>query len=95
MWIAKKEKDSLQYIQLEWESKINFDTIQISFDTITRTYIEMPFECSKQVSEKCVKDYDIQIWQNDNWITIQEIRDNFNRFRRYTNKIFSTKKYEY
>ena len=70
-------------VTLQWEKPQKITMVQITFDTITRTYHEMPFDCGKQVHEKCVKDYRILAMKDDEWVTLTAVKDNFRRFRRH------------
>ncbi|GHU18106.1 hypothetical protein FACS1894163_09760 [Spirochaetia bacterium] len=68
---------------LEWERPQKIGMIQLVFDTLMRTYHEMPFECGKRVNEKCVKDYRILAMVNGTWTLLADVRDNYHRFRRH------------
>jgi hypothetical protein len=68
---------------LEWKDPQKIGMVQIVFDTLMRTFHEMPLDCGKRVNEKCVKDYRILALIDGEWIVLVEIRDNYHRFRRH------------
>ena len=44
----------------------------------------MPFHCGKRVSDLLVRDYDIEILVNGEWLLITEEKNNYHRFRRHS-----------
>ena len=70
-------------LTLRWDSPQTISMIQITFDTLQRTYHEMPLDCGKRVSPQCVRDYDIEAFDAGEWRTVLSERDNYHRFRRH------------
>lgn len=84
MWISDIRKSLPQNIVLSWEETISINTIQITFDTLYRTYTEMPLDQLKRFSEMCVADYIIEGLIGENWVDLFEVKDNYSRVRRHT-----------
>jgi hypothetical protein len=80
------------YVVLEWKVPQKIGMVQITFDTLTRTFHEMPLDCGKRVHEKCVKNYRLLALINDAWVLLVDVRDNFRRFRRHVFEQFVTDK---
>lgn len=77
-WIA--EKSGPQSISLTWDTETEFDTVNITFDSLTRDYTNMPLDCAKQVSEMLVKHYSLEAMVDGKWQQIYEADNNYHRF---------------
>ena len=78
MWIPKKKEN--QSITLSWDAPQKFNNVNITFDSLSRAYTLMPFDCNKRVSERLVKKYSVEAFINDEWKIIAEKDDNYHRF---------------
>lgn len=78
MWISDKKLP--QSITLEWEKPIDFNRVNITFDTFSRAYSRMPLDRGGKVSDMLVKHYAIEAFINGNWITLKEVDNNYHRF---------------
>jgi|GEM_PF-3361514 len=70
-------------LTLRWDSPQEISMVQITFDTLQRTYHEMPLDCGKRVAPQCVRNYDIEAFDGDEWRAVLSERDNYHRFRRH------------
>lgn len=80
MWISENKLP--QSITLSWEEEVEFNLVNITFDTLERAYSQMPFDCGKRVSEKLVKAYNIEAFIGGEWIRLYEKDDNYHRFNK-------------
>jgi hypothetical protein len=71
------------YAMLEWRTPQKIGMIQITFDTLMRTFHEMPLDCGKRVNNKCVKDYRLLVRINKEWVVLADVHNNYHRFRRH------------
>ena len=71
-------------LTLKWDCPQEFTMLQITFDTLQRTFHEMPLDCGKRVSPQCVRDYDVEVLHGGAWRVVLSIRENYHRFRRHT-----------
>ncbi len=78
MWISEKKLP--QSITLEWKSAIEFNTVNITFDSLTHSYVNMPLDCAKKVSELLVKHYTVEVFVSGEWKQVFEKNDNYHRF---------------
>jgi len=81
-WSSPHDQPLPQTLTLGWPSPQTFDCVQLTFDTLTRAYVEMPINREDLgVSGRCVRDYDLQIWQENAWRTVLQERGNYHRHR--------------
>ncbi len=76
MWKPASLPASLTF---RWEKPVRVSQLRITFDTLTRTYHEMPFECGKRVSGQCVKSFRAAFKNGVNTVSEREIVNNHNR----------------
>ena len=69
-------------LTLRWDSPQEIEMIQITFDTLQRTFHEMPLDCGRRTAPQCVRDYDIEVSVGGAWQAVLSVRDNYNRFQR-------------
>lgn len=81
-WIA--EKSGPQSVALKWAKEIEFNTINITFDTLTRDYTDMPLDCAKHINGMLVKHFTVEALINDEWTKIYELDNNYHRFNSIT-----------
>jgi len=82
MWISNKSLP--QSIMLEWDEKTEFNTVNIAFDSLTHSYVNMPLDCARKVSELLVKHYTLEAFCNGEWKVIYEKDNNYHRFNNVT-----------
>lgn len=71
-----------QWLQLAWPAAVDLAELRVTFDTLTRAYQEMPFDCEQRVSPMCVRDYRWEVRGADGgWQTVATERDNYSRLR--------------
>ncbi|MFQ6041328.1 MAG: discoidin domain-containing protein [Candidatus Poribacteria bacterium] len=81
MWISNRGEPLPQSLTLDFGELKSFRQVNLTFDTFYRTYREMPFNCNREISEMCVKDYALEIWDGTSWKTIVEVTNNYRRHR--------------
>lgn len=79
IWISDPEKDFPQTLTIEFEDETEFNTIYLTFDTYLHADTK-DFPPFYRVPE-CVKDYDIEVYVNNKWRKILEVRGNYHRRR--------------
>jgi hypothetical protein len=84
LWSSAPDQSLPQMLTLSWSQPQTFDCLQLTFDTLTRAYVEMPVNREELgVSGRCIRDYDLQLWQDGAWRTILQERGNYHRHRVY------------
>lgn len=78
-WIA--QPGFPQTLTLEWDEPRTFNTLHLVFDTLTRAYQEMPFNCGERVSPMCVREYQVHARAGGQWRLVAEASDNYRRTR--------------
>jgi len=92
MWISKPGEPLPQNLTLDFGEPKSFCQVNLTFDTFYRTYREMPFNCDKEVSEMCVQDYTLEIWDGVSWKVIVDVTDNYRRHRAHKfNRVTASK----
>lgn len=82
MWISARDAPLPQSLTLSWPAPVDFNCVQLTFDTLYRAYVEMPINRERMgVAGMCVRDYDLQVWHDGAWHTILEERGNYHRHR--------------
>ena len=82
MWISATGEPLPQTLTLSWPQPQTFNCVQLTFDTLRRAYVEMPINREELgVSGQCVRDYDLQVWQDGAWCNILQERGNYHRYR--------------
>ena len=84
MWISKRGEALPQSLTLDFGAPKSFNTVHLTFDTLTYSYTEMPINSGQRVSPMCVKDYALEIPDGPAWRTLLSIAGNYNRFRVHT-----------
>jgi len=80
MWISAPGEPLPQTLTLSWPLPQAFDCVQLTFDSLTRAYVEMPINREELgVSGRCVRDYDLEVRQDGVWRTILQVRGNYHR----------------
>jgi len=78
-WIARPGFP--QALTLSWDEPKSFNTVHLVFDTLTRAYQEMPFNCDQRVSPMCARDYELEVRVGDEWRPVAAAADNYRRRR--------------
>jgi len=84
MWISRHGAPLPQQLTLQFEEPRTISRIHLTFDTLYRSYREMPFNDGKRVSGMCVRDYDLEIRDGCAWSTVASVTENYRRFRVHT-----------
>ena len=85
MWISQPEIPLPQHLTLEFEEPETVGRVQLTFDTLYRSYREMPFnKHGRRASGMCGRDYDLEVWDGRVWSTVASVTGNYRRFRVHT-----------
>ncbi|MBI2299133.1 MAG: FAD-dependent oxidoreductase [Armatimonadetes bacterium] len=69
-------------LTLAWPEPVELGSVQLTFDTLTRAYREMPFDSEQRASPMCVADYRVEVQALDgSWREVAVVRDNYHRRR--------------
>lgn len=90
MWISGKKAP--QSITLAWEKEVDFNKVNITFDTFTRAYSRMPLDRRGKVSDMLVKHYTLEAFIDGSWVTLTEVDNNYHRFNTLDVKVQKAKK---
>lgn len=77
IWISDPHKGLPAYLELEWQAPIEFNTVQLSFDTDQNRRVILPLFRYPD----CVKDYVLEYYNGAAWEKILEEKDNYVRRR--------------
>jgi hypothetical protein len=81
LWLSRFDEPLPQSLELDFGAPQTIREVHLRFDTITRAYQEMPFNCDQEVSPMCARDYDLQARVGEAWETLVEERSNYRRSR--------------
>ncbi|UCH34817.1 MAG: FAD-dependent oxidoreductase, partial [Armatimonadota bacterium] len=81
MWMSAPGAPLPQSVVLEWPEPVRLGRVHLTFDTLNRSYLGMPFNCGGRVSEMCARDYSLEAEVDGEWRTLVEERGNYRRFR--------------
>jgi hypothetical protein len=84
MWQSDPSLALPQSVTFDWDEPQDISIVQITFDSIERTYREMPLDSGKRVSDILVRDYTLEVFINGEWVVIENVKDNYRRFRRHS-----------
>lgn len=77
IWISDPQKGLPAFLQLEWESPVAFNTVQLTFDTDQNKRVILPLFKYPE----CVKDYTLEYDDEGSWKKILEEKGNYVRRR--------------
>jgi hypothetical protein len=77
IWVSDPKQLNHAWLKLKWKNLIEFNQIEITFDTdLSFTNETMP---EFTISKKCVKDYEISCFANGEWRTLIKVEGNYHR----------------
>ncbi len=82
MWQSAQNGKTPQILEFSWPSPQTFSEVHITFDTLERTFHEMPLDCGKRVSGRLVRDYSADAFVGGEWRPLFDVTDNIHRFRK-------------
>ncbi|MDC7233528.1 MAG: FAD-dependent oxidoreductase [Spirochaetales bacterium] len=82
MWISEPNDDFPQWLELDFGSEKEFDTVHLVFDTDLNV-ASMNGKRSTKYPPRCVSDYNLEVYDRSagQWVTVVEYRDNWLRKR--------------
>lgn len=86
MWISDPEQKMPQWLMLDFGSSKKIDSIYLTFDTDLKVKRHSTWEHkeSERMPPTCVRDYKVQYLNGDEWVTVAEGKDNYQRRRIHT-----------
>jgi len=81
MWISAFGEPLPQSLTLEWPEPQTFNTVHLVFDTLMRTFKEMPFNRDEEVAPVTVEAYDLEVFDGSGWRLLASETDNYRRRR--------------
>ncbi|MCC7490849.1 MAG: FAD-dependent oxidoreductase [Fimbriimonadaceae bacterium] len=83
-WQAGPGQPLPQTLTLTWPTPQTVGLVLLTFDTLTRAYREMPFDCEQRVSPMCVADYRLEATADGaTWQPLLTVQQNYARHRRH------------
>ncbi|MBE6612996.1 MAG: FAD-dependent oxidoreductase [Ruminococcaceae bacterium] len=79
MWMPEQLPASLR---MTWDNPREVSAVSVTFDTLTRTAHEMPYECNKRASAQCVADFRLILRRDGAVVHEQSVTGNYHRFVR-------------
>jgi hypothetical protein len=82
MWMSARGQPLPQSLTLRWAAPQRFDCVQLTYDTLYRSYVDMPINREGLgAAGMCVRDYDLQVETLTGWQTLLSERGNTLRQR--------------
>jgi hypothetical protein len=83
MWISDPEAGLPQDLLLSWEAPVSFSEVHLTFDNLTASRHEAPWESGQRVAPHLVKSYSIACRIAGEWRELVHEPCTFHRFRRH------------
>ena len=84
MWISSLDIPAPHELLLQWGAPVRFNRIELTFDNLAPSRAENPWEAGTRVLPMLTKEYDLEIEQNGQWISLVSERNNIHRFRTHS-----------
>ncbi len=86
MWISDPKQPMPQWLELDFGEKRKLNSVYLTFDTnlATKRYRSWKFTPSERMPPECVRDYRIEYHDGNDWVTVAQAEDNFQRRRIHT-----------
>ncbi|MFX3635844.1 MAG: FAD-dependent oxidoreductase [Candidatus Pristimantibacillus sp.] len=81
MWKSDSSEPLSQWLQLQWDKEQSIRSVELTFPghLLREYHAYSPFYCDPQTA----KDYLIQAEQDGHWVTVLEVKDNYQRQRKH------------
>jgi len=79
MWISRRGDPLPQVLTLEFDRPTRFDTVHLTFDTLYDDYHDMPHNYGPRAAGMCVKDYRLEVRQDETWEPVVSAEGNYHR----------------
>ena len=77
IWISDPGRGLPAWLQFQWPSPRQFNTVQLTLDTDANRRVTLPLFRYPD----CVRDYALESWEGGSWRTLVEVRENYARRR--------------
>jgi hypothetical protein len=84
MWMSDPAAGFPQDLALSWDGERTFHRVCLTFDNLEPRREDTPWEAGRRVSDKLIKDYDLDVRVNGRWRPIASVRDNHHRRQVHT-----------
>ncbi|MGC6455274.1 MAG: FAD-dependent oxidoreductase [Coraliomargaritaceae bacterium] len=94
MWISSPEQTLPQWIEVEFKSSKEINTLYLTFDTNVNEpkHATWEYKDTHRMPPEAVKDYEILYQENGEWVSLLEEENNYQRRRIHTFDTIKTKK---
>ena len=79
-WVSDPTQSLPQWVELTFEKPTDINSVSVVFDTDLANPI-VSWSGKKPTPSRCVKDYAVEVFDGECWITVAEIAGNFMRKR--------------
>ncbi|MBI5831125.1 MAG: FAD-dependent oxidoreductase [Armatimonadetes bacterium] len=83
-WISDPELDLPQSLTLTFPEPTTFSTVQLTFDTLDRSYADTPINSDERVPRRCAAYYRLEARGTEGWTLLADISGNYQRHRVHT-----------
>ncbi|NLB55336.1 MAG: FAD-dependent oxidoreductase [Lentisphaerae bacterium] len=90
-WVSDPEQELPQWIELEFQNTTDINLVSLVFDT-DLTNPGTCWHAKFPGVPKCVKDYEVEVFDGSNWKKVAEVTDNFMRKRNHSFETTAVKK---
>ena len=80
-WISDPELELPQSLTLSFAEPTTFSQVQLTFDTLERSYADMPINCDERVPRRGAAYYRLEARCADGWTLLADISSNYQRQR--------------
>ncbi|MEM9413194.1 MAG: FAD-dependent oxidoreductase, partial [Planctomycetota bacterium] len=86
MWVSDPTVALPQWLDFDFGEKVDLNSVYLTFDTNleTKRYSTWKFASTERMPPECVRDYKIQIHDGQDWVTVAEAKNNYQRRRIHT-----------
>ncbi|MDF7824683.1 FAD-dependent oxidoreductase [Pontiellaceae bacterium B12227] len=83
MWISDPAAALPQWVELDFGGKQQVNSIYLTFDTNLKTkrYISWEHKDEERMPPECVRDYQVQVQKGSEWVTVADVKNNYQRRR--------------
>ena len=83
MWISDPDAMMPQWLEVDFGEIRTFNSVYLTFDTNLKTkrYASWKFDSNERMPPECVRDYRIQYHDGNDWVTVVQVKNNYQRRR--------------
>jgi len=83
MWISDPQQPMPQWVELDFGKEKEVNSVYLTFDTDLKAkrYISWEMKVEERMPPQCVRDYQVQVQKDGQWVTVAEAKNNYQRRR--------------